>query len=82
MRTDDMPAETVGAIGIVKWLVGLILAPWLWHERKRVDELNKRLAEHYSKEEVKEQIQLRNQPIIDKLDMIYDKLEKIGNTNA
>lgn len=77
-----MPAETVGAFGLLKWLVGLVLAPWLWHERKRLDELNQRLSDHYTKEEVKEQIQLRNKPIIDKLDMIYNKLEKIGEKNA
>lgn len=80
MRRTNMPAaETIGAIGLVKWLAGLILAPWLWHERKRVDELDKRLAAHYTKEEVKEQIMLRNKPIIDKLDMIYNELQKMSD---
>lgn len=64
-------------IGILKWFVGLILAPWLWHERKRVDALQKELSSYYTKEEVKEQIELRNQPIIDKLDMIYKELLRI-----
>ena len=83
MRTNNMPAETVVSIGLLKWLSGLILFPWLWYEGKRVDALtatlDKRLSEHYTKKEVKEQITLRNQPIIDKLDMIYNKLEKIDN---
>jgi len=60
MRIVNMPAETAGAVGILKWLVGLVLAPWLWHERKRVDELTQKLSEqnieHYTKEEVKEAI--------------------------
>lgn len=61
-------------LGILKYLLGLVLAPWLWHERKRVDALQKELQGYYTKEEVKEQIELRNQPIIDKLDMIYKEL--------
>jgi len=49
--------ETVTLASIGKWLVGLVLAPWLWHERKRVDELKEKLSEHhYTKDETKEQI--------------------------
>ena len=77
-----MPVETVAGIGLLKWLSGLILFPWLWYERRRLDALtvtlDRRLAEHFTKEEVKEQIMLRNKPIIDKLDMIYNELQKIG----
>ena len=60
----------------LKFLIGLILAPWLWYERRRTDALEKKLNQFYSKEEVKEQIELRNRPIIDKLDMIYNELMK------
>jgi len=74
-----MPAESAAAVGVLKWLVGLVLAPWLWHERKRVDKLKEELADKYSKEEVKEQIDLRNKPIIDKLDMIYTELQRMRN---
>lgn len=76
-----MPAETVATFGVLKWLTGLILVPWMWYERRRVDALIKELREYksnnYSKEEVKEQIELRNKPIIDKLDMIYSELTKM-----
>ena len=58
----------------LKFLVGLVLAPWLWFERKRTDALEKKLSEYYNKEEVEEQIELRNKPIIDKLDMIYNEI--------
>jgi hypothetical protein len=67
---------------ILQWLVGIVLAPWLWYERKRLDALKSEMKEleakvnekFLSKEEVKEQIILRNKPITDKLDMIYKEL--------
>ena len=69
--------ETVTLASIGKWLVGLILAPWLWHERKRVDALTSKLGEkHFTKEETKEQIGLRLEPVHQKLDMIYDEVTK------
>jgi len=80
-RVTKMSVEAITLASVMKWLVGLVLAPWLWHERKRVDNLKEELSEHkaeqYTKEEVKEQIALRNKPIIDKLDMIYGELQKL-----
>jgi len=52
-----MPVETITLASIGKWLVGLVLAPWLWHERKRVDQIKEKLAEqHYTKQETRDQI--------------------------
>ncbi len=73
---DNMPVESAAMAWLLKIAVGFILAPWLWYERKRVDKLALELAEQYTKEEVKEQITLRNKPIIDKLDMIYNELQR------
>ena len=55
---EEMPVgEAVSLASVGKWLVGLVLAPWLWHERKRVDKLTEALAQsHFTKEETKEQI--------------------------
>ena len=61
-----MPAvETVSLMSIGKWLVGLILATWLWYERKRVDKVKEQLAsEYYTKVEVKELLQDKLDPLI------------------
>jgi len=70
-----MSAELVAVGSVLKWLVGLVLAPWLWHERKLRESLQRQLDKGYfNKSEVKEQIELRNKPIIDKLDLIYQEL--------
>ena len=59
-----MPVETIGLATIGKWLIGLILAPWLWYERKRVDKLEKLIAKQFfTKEEVKEQIKDKTTPL-------------------
>ena len=77
---EGMPVETITLAGTLKWLVGLILVPWLWHERKRTDKLEEAMsAKHYTKDETKEQILLRLKPIEDKLDMIYDELKRLNN---
>jgi len=56
--------DTVSLADIGKWLIGIVLAPWLWHERKRVDKLTKKLSEsHFTKEEVKEQIKDKTTPL-------------------
>jgi len=69
--------ESISLASIGKWLVGLVLAPWLWHERKRVDKLTVKMSEkHFTKEETKEQIGLRLEPVHQKLDMIYDEVTK------
>jgi len=79
-----MPAETAGAVGILKWLVGLVLAPWLWHERKRVDELTQKLNEqnndHYTKEEVKEAINDKTEGLKSAVSELSDKITIIQAT--
>ena len=85
MRTVNMPAETAGAVGILKWLVGLVLAPWLWHERKRVDELTQKLSEqnneHYTKEEVKEAIKNQTDGLRSDVSEIKDTMKIIQETS-
>tara|TARA_R100000951_G_C2522068_1_gene143720 strand:+ start:207 stop:530 length:324 start_codon:yes stop_codon:yes gene_type:complete len=87
MRIVNMPAETAGAVGILsalKWLVGLVLAPWLWHERKRVDELTQKLNEqnndHYTKEEVKEAINDKTEGLKSAVSELSDKITIIQDT--
>ena len=85
MRTVNMPAETAGAVGILKWLVGLVLAPWLWHERKRVDELTQKLSEqnneHYTKEEVKEAIKNQTDGLRSDVSEIKETMKIIQETS-
>lgn len=81
-----MSAEA-GAFGILKWLVGLILAPWLWHERKMREQLQSQVDRHsenyFTKGEVKELIELHNRPIIVKLDLIHQEIQSNrGNKNG
>ena len=69
-----MPVESIGLAAIGKWLVGLVLAPWLWYERKRVDKLEKVIAKHYfTKEEVREQIK-------DKTDPLHEDMTEVKET--
>jgi len=73
-------AETVTLASVGKWLVGLVLLPWMLYERKRVDALfGKMYRDYYSKEETKEQIHLRNKPLVDKLDMIHRDVIALRN---
>ena len=66
--------ETVTLASIGKWLIGLVLAPWLWHERKRVDALTAKLSEkHFTKEEVREQIK-------DKTDPLHQDINEVKET--
>lgn len=84
MRTDNMPVETAGALGVLKWLVGLVLAPWLWHERKRVDELTQKLNEqnndHYTKKEVKEAINDKTEGLKSAVSELSEKINVIQAT--
>ena len=49
--------ESVTLAAMAKWLVGLVLAPWLWYEKKRLDKLKEDVAlHHFTKDETKEQI--------------------------
>ena len=72
-----MPVESVGFAAIGKWLVGLVLAPWLWHERKRLDKLTEKLSEsHYTKDEMKEKIEDKLAPIKTDVRWIRETMEK------
>jgi hypothetical protein len=68
-----MPVTEITVASLGKWVGGLILAPWLWYERKRFDKLKENIERHYyTKIEAVEQIELRSRPIIEKLDMIHN----------
>ena len=71
-----MPAvETITLASIGKWLTGLILVPWLWYERKRVDALQTKLESYYTKEEVKEKIEDKLEPMKRDISWIRKHLE-------
>jgi len=79
----SMPVgETVSLAALGKWLVGLVLAPWLWYERKRVDKIIESLRDkHYTKDEVKEKIEDKTSAL--KSDMSeVKKTMKIMNENV
>jgi len=68
--------ETVSLVSIGKWLIGLVLAPWLWYERKRVDKLEKTIsASYFTKEEVKEQIKDKTSPLQDDLKEVKETMK-------
>ena len=71
-----MPVETISLAAIGKWLVGLVLAPWLWYERKRVDALQSKLDGYYTKDEVKEKIEDKLAPIQRDVSWIRETMEK------
>ena len=74
---EEMPAETVGLAAVGKWLIGLVLAPWLWYERKRVDKIIEVLRDkHYTKEEVKEKIEDKLAPMQRDISWIREYLER------
>ena len=71
--------ETVSLAALSKWLIGLVLAPWLWYERKRVDKIIETLRDkHYTKDEVKEKIEDKLEPMKRDISWIRKHLE---NTN-
>ena len=73
-----MPAETITIAAIGKWLIGLVLAPWLWYERKRVDKLEKIIAaDHYTKKEVKEEIKDRTAPIREDMKEVKETMKSM-----
>ena len=66
--------EVVTLASLGKWLVGLVLAPWLWYERKRVDKLREDLTGlYFTKEETKEQI-------IGKTDPLQEDMKEVKET--
>jgi hypothetical protein len=73
----SMPVgETVSLAALGKWLVGLVLAPWLWYERKRVDKIIESLRDkHYTKDEVKEKIDDKLEPMKRDISWIRQHLE-------
>ena len=74
-----MPVETIGLATVGKWLVGLILAPWLWYERKRVDKLEKVIAKyHFTKEEVKEQINDKTNPLQEDMKEVKETMKVVS----
>lgn len=73
----DMPAvETVTLASLGKYLIGLVLAPWLWYERKRVDKLTEQLKDFYTKAEVKEKIEDKLEPMKRDISWIRKHLEE------
>ena len=74
---EQMPVgESVTLAALGKWLVGLVLAPWLWYERKRLDAVIKAMQEkHYTKEEVKEKIEDKLEPMKRDISWIRQHLE-------
>ena len=73
----NMPVgEVVTLASLGKWLVGLILAPWLWYERKRVDKLREELTGMYfTKLEVKEQISGKTDPLQEDMKEVRDTMK-------
>lgn len=67
--------EPMSALELVKWVLGIIIIPWLWFERRRVDSIR---ADMYTRDEVREQIGLRQQPLVDKLDRIHEDIKSIN----
>lgn len=75
-----MPIETTITLAAVgKWLIGLVLAPWLWYERKRVDKLETLIASHhFTKEEVKEQIRDKTTPLQDDMHEVKETMKVVS----
>ena len=73
----EMPVgETITLASLGKYLIGLVLAPWLWFERKRVDRLQEKLDDFYTKEEVKEKIEDKLAPIQKDVEWIRRTMER------
>ena len=76
-RVMSVEAASLAAIG--KWLIGLVLAPWLWYERKRVDKLEKYIASHFlTKEEVREQIKDKTTPLHHDMQEVKDTMKIVS----
>ena len=75
---EQMPiGESLTLAAVLKWLVGLVLAPWLWYERKRLDSVIEAMREkHYTKDEVKEKIEDKLAPMQRDISWIRTHLEK------
>lgn len=72
----DMPVgESITLAAVGKYLIGLVLAPWLWYERKRVDKLQDKLDNFYTKDEVKEKIEDKLEPMKRDISWIREHLE-------
>ena len=76
-----MPVETTITLAAVgKWLIGIVLAPWLWYERKRVDKLEKIISSHYfTKEEVKEQIKDKTTPLHEDMQEVKETMKVMAD---
>ena len=76
-----MPVETTITLAAVgKWLIGLVLAPWLWYERKRVDKLEQVIAQSfYTKEEIKEQIKDKTDPLHEDMSEVKDTMKVMSD---
>ena len=71
-----MSVETVAVWSIGKWLIGLVLAPWLWYEKKKREELQRQLdTNYYTKTEVEQQMDLRDNLVLVKLEVIHTELK-------
>lgn len=78
-----MPVAESSILALGKWFISVILIPFLWYEHRRIDKISDKIREeHFTKQETKEQIGLRNKPIIDKLEMIHEELKEIRRGNA
>ena len=68
--------ETITLASVGKWLVGLVLAPWLWHERKRLDKLKEDVEKfHYTKDEIKEQIENKTSGIREDVNEVKETMK-------
>jgi septal ring factor EnvC (AmiA/AmiB activator) len=81
-RDDVMPiGESITLASVLKWMVGLVLAPWLWHERKRLDKLKEDVEKfHYTKDEIKEQIEDKTSNLREDISEVKETM-KIMNDN-
>ena len=75
-----MPVETTMTLAAIgKWLIGLVLAPWLWYERKRVDKLEQVIAQyHFTKDEVKEQIADKTTPLQEDMKEVKETMKVVS----
>ena len=81
-REDVMAiGESITLASVLKWMVGLVLAPWLWHERKRLDKLKEDVEKfHYTKDEIKEQIEDKTSSLRSDITEVKETM-KIMNDN-
>ena len=74
--TKVMPVETITLAAVAKWLVGLVLAPWLWYERKRVDKLKEDLTGlYFTKKEVMHNIRDKTDPLQEDMKEVRDTMK-------